>query len=66
MGTLGNVSYQVEEGQYLAQTPDDPTLPGAAFLGWFDEEGNQTYPSSLPIDRDRKFTARFSRSLETC
>ena len=63
MGTLGNVSYQVEEGQYLAQTPDDPTLPGAAFLGWFDEEGNQTYPSSLPIDRDRKFTARFSRSL---
>lgn len=67
MGPLGKEEFLVEEGQYLPEYPEEPSLPAAEFLGWFNEEGVKvpTYQfSSLRPSRNMTFTAKFSRVLE--
>lgn len=67
MGPLGKEEFTVEEGQYLPEYPENPSLPAAEFLGWFNEAGEQVptylFPSLRP-ERDMTFTAKFSRVLE--
>ncbi len=63
MGSLGKKVYSVPGGEYLSQMPEDPVLPCAVFLGWYDREGAPASPDCLPITEDMTFWARFSRNL---
>lgn len=64
MGSHGTTTLLVEEGQIPSLVPTIPELPAATIVGWFDKEGHQVDPATLPVTGDVTYTARWSREVK--
>lgn len=63
LGSFGTQTIEVEQGGYLSEVPEIPSLPAAYVLGWYNDAGEQVTPDYQIVESDITYTARWSRQV---